>query len=106
LLAIFIRGKDALLFDHLVLSLYLHAAAFAAVGVGILAASAGLPYAATIAVGFIGLYFLIALKRAYGRGWIKTTVAAVLGGLLYLLILSTAATAMVMNAVWLSGASG
>lgn len=106
LLALFIRGKDALLFDHLVLSLYLHAAAFAAVGLGVLAAMAGLPYAAPVAAGAIALYFLIALKRAYGRGWIKTTFTAFFAGLLYLLILSSAATAMVLNAVWTSGASG
>lgn len=106
LLALFIRGKDALLFDHLVLSLYLHAAAFAVVGLGILAAMAGIPHAASVAAGVIAVYFLIALKRAYRRGWIKTTLTAVFSGLLYLLMLTSAATAMVMNAVWLSGASG
>jgi hypothetical protein len=104
LLALFIRGKDALLFDHLVLSLYMHAAGFAAVGLGLLAAMAKVPHAAPVAAGAIGLYFVIALKRAYRRGWIKTVWTAAVGGLLYLLILASAATAMVLNAVWLSGA--
>ncbi|MEQ1930151.1 MAG: DUF3667 domain-containing protein [Parvularculaceae bacterium] len=92
LLALFIRGKDALLFDHLVLSLYLHAAGFAVVGLGIMAAIAKVPYAAPVAAVSIGLYFLIALKRAYKRGWIKTFFAALFAGLFYLLILTSAAT--------------
>lgn len=106
LLALFIRGKDALLFDHLVLSLYMHAAAFAVTGLAIVASMAKVPHAAPVAAGAIGLYFVIALKRAYRRGWIKTIWTAAVSGLLYLVILASAATAMVMNAVWLSGTPG
>ena len=100
LLSLFIRGKDALLFDHLVLSLYLHAASFAIVGVGVLAAMGGVLHAAPVAAGAIELYFLIALKRAYKRGWVKTAYTAAFVSFLYLLILSSAATAIVGRAVW------
>jgi hypothetical protein len=105
LLAMFIRGKDAFLFDHLILSLYLHAAAFAIVGLGILAAIAHVPHAAPAAAGAIGLYFLIALKRAYRRGWIKTTLATIFVSLFYIIILAAATTTIVGNAVWRSAES-
>jgi hypothetical protein len=100
LLALFIRGRDALLFDHLVLALYMHATAFVIGGLGILAAMAHIPYAAPVAAGLIALYFFVALKRAYKRGWIKTTFTALFAGLFYIIILGSAVTALMGGAVW------
>jgi hypothetical protein len=100
LIAVFIRGPDALLFDHMVLSLYLHAFAFAAVGAAVIAAMAGAPHAGLAVAIAIGLYLFVALKRAYRRGWIKTTLATAFAAFAYLLLLSSAATAIVLRTVW------
>lgn len=103
ILALFIRGRDALLFDHLVLALYSHAAAFAIVGAAIIAGQLGFKYAGAVAAGALGVYFLLALKRAYKRGWIKTVYTGVFVSFLYFLVLSTAVLSIVSNVVWQNG---
>jgi hypothetical protein len=55
ILALFLRGRDALLFDHLVLALYSHAAAFAIVGAAIIAGQLGFKSAGPVAAGALGL---------------------------------------------------
>lgn len=83
ILGIFIRGRDALFFDHMVLSLYHHAVGFAVVALMIFGTQLGIPGVGPIA--FIGLfiYFILSLKNAYGRGWVKTIYTAVMASLLY-----------------------
>lgn len=103
LLGLFIRGRDALLFDHLVLSLYAHATGFAIVGAGIIAAGFGIPNAGPWTVLAIGLYFLLALKRAYRRGWTKTVFTTLFASLLYLAFLSGIVALILVNAVWANG---
>lgn len=102
-IAMFIRGRGALLFDHLVLSLYSHAVGFAVVGAAIIAGQFRAPYAGIAAMAAIGLYFIIALKRAYGRGWIKTILTAAFVSLFYITTLLAVVFAIVLNAVWRSG---
>ena len=99
LLALFIRGRDALVFDHMVLSLYTHAIGFAIVGAAILAAQAGFGFAFPAAMLLIGLYFTMALRRAYGRGWIKTVWTSAMTGLIYLITLSSIVMSIVVSAV-------
>lgn len=103
ILGLFIRGRDALLFDHLVLSLYAHATGFAIVGAGVAAAALGLPNAGPLAAIAIGVYLLLALKRAYGRGWAKTVFAGLFAGLIYVVILTSIVSSIVLNAVWAGG---
>ncbi|MBI1366269.1 MAG: DUF3667 domain-containing protein [Alphaproteobacteria bacterium] len=105
LLLIFIRGRDALFFDHLVLSLYSHAVGFAVVGGAIIAAQLGAPDAGLVAFGVLTLYFVLALRRAYRRGWVKTVLSSLAIEFIYLVILSSAVLAIVIEAVWKSGAS-
>lgn len=100
LLALFFRGRDALLFDHLVLSLYAHAAGFAIVALGIVATLFKVPHAGAATGAAITLYLFIAIRRAYRRGWLKTTLATAVILALYLAILSSATMGIVINAVW------
>lgn len=87
ILAMFLRGRDALIFDHLVFALYSHAAAFAVIGLAIIAAQLGVPGVFTTASAAIALYFFLAIKRGYGRGWIKSLWTSIGAGALYLLAL-------------------
>ncbi len=103
ILGIFIRGRDALFFDHMVLSLYSHAVGFAAVGLAILAAQAGVPMVGPTAALFLAAYFVLALKRAYGRGWVKTVWTAFAGGLSYMIILAAAVLFIVVRIVMNGG---
>jgi len=100
LIGLFIRGRGALLFDHLVLSLYSHAVGFVIVGAAIVAGQYRIPHVGMAAILAIALYFIVALKRAYGRGWIKTVIASVFIFALYLTMLSTAAVLIVSRVVW------
>lgn len=104
LLALFIRGKDALLFDHLVLSLYFHAVAFAIFGAAILLGQFGAPHVFPVAMGGLALYLFVALKRAYRRGWIKTFFATTVVGLLYLLLLASGVSSIIANQIWRAAA--
>ena len=103
-MALFIRGRDALLFDHLVLSLYSHAAAFAIIGVAIVAGQFGLPYVFPAAMAALGVYFLAALRRAYNRGWIKTVYSAVFVGVLYMIVLTSVVGSIIANQIWRAAA--
>ena len=104
ILGLFIRGKDALLFDHLVLSLYSHAAGFAIIGTAIVLAQFGAPHTFPVAMTLLGIYFIAALKRAYGRGWVKTVYATLFAGLLYLIVLSTTVGVIITNQIWRAAA--
>ena len=103
ILALFIRGRDALFFDHLVLSLYSHATGFAVFGLGIIAGQLGFSAAFPMAVLAMCLYYLFALKRAYKRGWVKTVYTAIFSGLLYMLVLTSAVSAIISNKIWQGG---
>lgn len=104
ILALFIRGRDALLFDHLVLSLYSHAAAFAIIGLAIVGGQFGLPYVFPAAMTALGVYFITALRRAYKRGWVKTIYSAAFAGLLYLVVLSSVVGSIIVNQIWRAAA--
>lgn len=104
ILGVFIRGRDALLFDHLVLSLYSHATAFAIFGVAILLGQFGVPNVFPTAMAALGLYFTLALKRAYGRGWVKTVYSTAFAGLIYTLILVSVVGSIIANQIWRAAA--
>lgn len=99
ILALFLRGRDALIFDHLVFALYAHAAAFAIIGVAILAAQFRLPNVFAAASIALGLYFILSIKRGYKRGWIKSVWTGAGAGLLYLTVLSSAVMGIISNQV-------
>ncbi|MFZ5617573.1 MAG: DUF3667 domain-containing protein [Pseudomonadota bacterium] len=104
ILAFFIRGRDALLFDHLVLSLYSHATGFAIIGLAILLGQFGVPHVFPAAMAALGVYFIAALKRAYKRGWAKTVYSAAFAGLFYLVILSSVVGSIIANQIWRAAA--
>lgn len=103
ILALFIRGRDALVFDHIVFGLYMHAAMFAIVGIAVLVSRLGVPHMGNVASWGVALYFVIGLRRAYKRGWIKTIWTAIAGGFLYCFILASTLGSILMNII-LSGA--
>lgn len=105
LLSLFIRGRDALYFDHLVLAFYIHAVGFTVAGAAIVAAQLGLVFAGAIAVSVLAVYFVMTLRRAYHRGWVKTLFASAFVSLFYLIILMGAVTAIASNVIW-RGAEG
>ncbi|MEL6365506.1 MAG: DUF3667 domain-containing protein [Pseudomonadota bacterium] len=92
-LSIGVRGKDALIYDHLLLSLIIHAVAFFGLAVAVFAARQfpGGPVALGLG-GFVTLYLIMALKGAYGRSWIKTIWTAVFSTTLYWLVMAIALT--------------
>src|SRR5690606_24005656 len=96
--------RNALLFDHLVLSFYTHAAGFAVIGVSLILAQFGAPYMGVAAFLAIAVYYVAALKRAYGRGWIKTLWTGLASGGLYLLIFLTVLMTITSNIVWQAAA--
>ncbi|NWG92976.1 MAG: DUF3667 domain-containing protein [Parvularculaceae bacterium] len=98
--AMFIRGRDALLFDHLVLALYSHAAAFTVIGAAILLGQFGVPNVFPAAMALLGVYFVLALRRAYKRGWIKTVLSSAFIGVLYLIVLTSVVGAILVNQIW------
>lgn len=103
-LAAFIRGKDALVFDHMVLAFYMHAVSFAIIGAALILAQFGVPFTGFASFILIAAYFLVALKCAYGRGWIKTVWTAFMSGLLYLGILLSVVMTIVSIIVWQAAA--
>lgn len=103
-LALFIRGKDALLFDHAVLAIYTHAVGFVVIGAAILLGQAGIGGVFPVALGTLFFYFLISLKTAYRRGWIKTAWTAFMVSLMYMLMLAIASLLVISLRIWNAGA--
>lgn len=97
ILALFLRGRDALIFDHLVFSLYAHATAFAIIGLAVIAAQIGLPSVFTAASIALGLYFIVAVKRGYKRGWIKSIWTGAVASLLYVIALVSIVGGVISN---------
>ncbi len=94
-LALGIRGKDALIYDHLLLSLIIHAVAFFGLAVAVFAArmAPGGAVAGGLTV-FVTGYLIVALKGAYRRGWVKTIWTAVFASVLYWIALGAALVAI------------
>lgn len=88
---IWVRGRDALIYDHLLLSLNTHSIAFLILTVGLWTTAIAPPQVMPIAF-FAGvpLYYFIGLKGAFGRGWIKTTLGTMTVFFWYLVVLSIA----------------
>ena len=103
ILLLFIR-RGAFFFDHLVLSLYSHATGFAIFGAAILLAQAGAPQVLPMSIAALGVYFVLALKRAYNRGWIKTIWTSAMSGFFYLIILVSLVTAIIGERIWTAAA--
>lgn len=86
---LFIRGPKAILIDHLIHAMYLQSALFIALLFAVIlsqfiaGSSIGLPF-----LGIMALYFMISLKRMFGRGWVKTVWTTLMGGWLYLTFLT------------------
>jgi hypothetical protein len=99
MLTLFIRGNDALIFDHMVLSLYTHAVGFALIGVALILAQIGVPFTGPASFAAVAIYYLVVLRRAYGRGWVKTVWTAFMSGILYLTILFAVVLAVVSDIV-------
>lgn len=104
LLAIFLRGKNALVFDHLVQSLYAHAVGFALVGLAIVGVHVGFADAFVVALPALLIYFMLSLKRSYKRGWVKTVYTGLSVSFLYTIILTTIVLAITTQVVIAAGA--
>lgn len=84
--ALFIRGKRALLFDHLVHAAYIHAVTFLVILFGVIV---GIfwksPVFNLVLLGGLVLYLPLSLKRMFGRGWFKTVLTSYTVGFNYIL---------------------
>nr|WP_246408402.1 DUF3667 domain-containing protein [Parvularcula dongshanensis] len=89
--AIFVRGKDALLYDHLLLSLNTHALAFLIVVVALWFGSLvpGAVFGWIFGIG-VPLYYAIAMRGAFGRRKRKVIVATFFVFSVYMLVFSIA----------------
>lgn len=85
---VFVRGKDALVYDHLILSLNVHAVMFLALIVAVFAASL-LPgsIVSLVFVMVLFVYYLLTLKGAFKRGWVKTFSASIFVFLVYAIVM-------------------
>ncbi|MEO1657867.1 MAG: DUF3667 domain-containing protein [Pseudomonadota bacterium] len=81
---IFVRGKDALIYDHLLLSIQTHAFAFLVMTLS-LWTSRFLPPEAGASAFFLGVpfYYLMGLRGAFKRSWRKSIVATVFVSFVY-----------------------
>lgn len=86
--ALFFRGRDALLYDHLILSLYLHSVLFALISLTVVAGQFVSGSWVALAAAIVwNVYFIVSLKNTYRRGWIKTVVSGQVILVLYFFIL-------------------
>jgi hypothetical protein len=85
---IYIRGPNALLYDHLIHAIYIHSMLFLAVLLAIITSRivSGALVAQVLAVGFL-IYLPLSLKRMFGRGWFKTVWTTLNIGFIYSLLL-------------------
>ena len=84
---VFIRGKDALVYDHLILSLNFHAVMFLTL-IGSVLASSFIP-GNIIGPAFVLLmiiYYLLTIRGTFNRGWIKSVSATIFVFLFYSLV--------------------
>ena len=82
--AVFIRGKDALIYDHLLLAIQTHAFAFLVLTLS-LWTSRLLPPEAPGAAFFLGVpfYYLMGLRGAFKRSWRKSIAATIFMSFVY-----------------------
>ncbi len=99
ILALFLR-RNAIIFDHMVLSLYVHAVNFAVVGASLMLAQLGAPLVGLVGFFAVAIYYVVAIKRAYGRGWVKTIWTAAGSTILYLVVLAAIMLMILSRTVW------
>lgn len=99
--AVFIRGRDALVYDHLLLSIQTHAFAFVIL-ILTLWTSPILPGDVGALAFFLGvpLYYLLSAKGAFGRSWRKTIAATVFVGMFYNTLFFIGLVMAVLFAFW------
>ena len=97
--AVFVRGRDALLYDHAILSLNTHAVAFAVMTLGLILTGLlpGWLFACLVFVG-VPVYYARALRGAFGRSRRKVVAATLTVFALYWLTLTTALTTAAVDA--------
>ncbi|NNC36722.1 MAG: DUF3667 domain-containing protein [Hyphomonadaceae bacterium] len=93
---IYIRGPNALLYDHLIHAIYIHSVFFMSLLLAILLSKVlnGQTVAKALFVGLL-IYLPISLKRMFGRGWIKTIWTTINIGFIYQVML-------IVALVWIS----
>ena len=99
--AMFIRGQDALIYDHLLLSFQTHAFAYVILtlivwtgflvpaGIAVLIFALGMP-----------LYYTLGLKGAFHRGWFHSVITTIFVGFVYLTLFVVALTGAVVFSIW------
>ena len=91
LATVFIRGRDALVYDHLLLAIQTHAFAFLVLTLS-LWTSRFLPPEAGPTAFFLGvpLYYLMGLRGAFRRSWRKSIAATLFVTLIYSIVFTAA----------------
>ena len=97
--AMFVRGRDALLYDHAILSLNTHAVAFILMTLGLLTAGflPGWIFATAVFVG-VPFYYARAMRGAFGRSRRKVVAATLVVFFLYWSVLTSALTTAAVGA--------
>ena len=98
--AIFIRGKNALLYDHLVHAAYIHGVMFLLIFSGIILSGVipGNRVAQAIMI-FMFLYLPRSLRGMFGRGWFKTIMASYLVAFVYFIVILTLLSIILINTI-------
>lgn len=99
--ALFIRGPDALVYDHLLLSLNTHAFAVVIL-ILVLWFGFAIPDSVSASLFLAGmpLYYLFALRGAFRRGWLKSMTATLFVGAVYNVLFLVALAGAVAFSLW------
>ena len=85
---LFIRGKNALLYDHLIHAIYIHCVFLLALIISLLLSRLVPGYFVFLALfGFMTFHLIFSVKKMFSRGWIKTVWTTLGTGFLYSFLL-------------------
>lgn len=99
--ALIIRGKDALIYDHLLLSIQTHAFGFVILTIMLWFSGIVPDEVAGLAFMFgIPVYYALGLKGAFKRGWFKTIFTTIFVGMIYNFFMLIALFAAVAFSLW------
>ncbi|NNU16898.1 DUF3667 domain-containing protein [Parvularcula sp. ZS-1/3] len=99
--ALIIRGRDALIYDHLLLSIQTHAFGFVILTIMLWFSGIVPDEIAGLAFMFgIPVYYALGLKGAFKRGWFKTVFTTIFVGMIYNFFMLIALFAAVAFSLW------
>ncbi|MEM9706217.1 MAG: DUF3667 domain-containing protein [Pseudomonadota bacterium] len=104
LIAVFVRGSRALVYDNLIFAFYFHAVWLTVATLAVVIAHANVPLIGLGAGLLLVGYLIVSIRRFYGRGWLKTILTASGVSALYLAIMVAISGIITIKTIQLVGA--